>query len=137
MFKRKAPWSPRIYVPYLIEILLKVVAMPIYLIINVIALSLLPFQYMGKRCLIVYSVASAIFSVCVCIKHSLLFVLMPVILLGLIIFALFLVSAIYWLKKLLTRISNYLFNNIIFAPVCITFRRPIPRKNLRMYKKTK
>ena len=124
----------RICVPYPIEILLKILATIAILIIDAVSLLFLPFKHMGKWFFITYAVLSGVISIYTCIKFNLFFLLAPIIFTGL--FVLLFVATILadYADRCLGRIGCYLMNEIIFAPVCIMFRRPVSRKHMRSYR---
>lgn len=114
----------KIYLPYLVELILKIVSWIIVILIDTIELIFTPFKRIGLKCSVVFVALSAVF----CVYASLSFGLtigkaLSFFVVLLILFVIFL-GVVNLINYLLVNICRPQFANIIFAPVCVYFRKP-------------
>ena len=120
----------RIYVPYPIEVVLKVFSWITVIIIDIIDLILKPFMMIGLRCSAIFAIVSALFCGYTHFVHHFTIgqsFLMFGALLAL--FAAFL-GAVHLIDFVLAKIRPP-FLNIIFETVVVSFRRPCLRSKAK------
>lgn len=123
----------RIYLPYPIEIILKVLSWTIVIIIDTIELILKPFRMIGLRCSAVFVTLAALFCGYVHFRYALT-IGQSFSMFGTII-ALFVafLGAIHLLNFVLIKVIRPPLANIIFASVVVSFTIPNIRKNSKKH----
>lgn len=136
--RRKAKkLTRRIYVPFPIEVILKIISWTVVIAIDIVEFVMAPFMRIGIKCCCVFALLAAIFSGYVFFDFDLL--LHETLLLYVLLLLLFLVCmcAIRLLKYILIKIIRPPFAEIVFESVAVSFRRPfvVKRNERRLLKR--
>lgn len=123
----------RIYLPYPIEVILKIFSWIFAIIIDLIELILKPFRMIGLRCSAVFVILAASFCGYVHFRYALT-IGQSFSMLGALIgvFVAFL-GAVHLINFVLIKVIRPPLANIIFAPVAVSFTIPIIRKNSKKH----
>ena len=135
--KEIKPITNRIYVPYPIEVFLKIISWVAVIVIDTIDVILMPFMRMGIRCFGLFAAAAALASGYSYFRYDLIAREALLFFAALLIAYLAFLCTIRLIKCILTKAIRPPFEDIIFAPVCVSFRRPaflIRKHNRRLLK---
>ena len=114
----------RIYLPYPIEVLVKVLAWPVIILIDLIELLLAPFSRIGTRGFAIFTVAFAVLSSYAFFAYNLT-IAQALAAFAILIAAFWaLLSLLRFVKGILAKNIRPPFARIIFETVVVSFRRP-------------
>lgn len=123
----------QIYLPYPVEVILKIISWVFTIIIDLIEPILKPLMMIGLRCSAIFVVVSAIFSVYVHFCYDLTigqsFLMFGILIGGFVAF----IGAVHLINFVLIKVIRPPLANIIFAPVAVSFTIPNIRKNSKRY----
>ena len=115
----------RIYLPHPVEIFIKVISWVVVIAIDLIEFILSPFMRIGAKCFAAFAIVATIFSGYTYLSYDLItshaFFIFGAMLAAFLVF----ICAVRLIKYVLINVIRLPFANIIFAPVCISFRRPM------------
>ena len=124
----------KIYLPYPIELILKIIAWIVAILIDTIELIFTPFKRIGLKCSAVYIVLDVIFSIYVCLSFGLTIVQGFSLFGTLLLFFILFLCAVHLIHYVLVKICRPPFAKIIFTPVPLSFRRPYFLRRKYRYK---
>lgn len=121
----------RIYLPYPIELILKIISWFTVIVIDTIELVLTPFMHIGPKCSAVFAALAAIFSTYAYLSVGIT-ISQALSLFGtlLVLFAVFLI-VVHLINYLFVKVFRPPFANVIFAPVALSFRCPFVPQRVR------